>query len=248
MNSEVETNISYKRSNSLRHFTQNHRFGGQQFNGPLIASWLLHYFLSEIFPSLPPQLSKKVVNVEPNGSDPFPPHSTGCRSGFFTFSLCFCLPQIHKMMADCWNKDPGLRPTFKTLINSVESVREAKEGWGRMSLWRPAAQARGWLTCFLLIVLDTISLINEHLSQDVGLDTEQQMIYDVFENISRWDKWFQTLVLDWRKETLFVDQISPAVWVTGLKMNQQRLVLFDQRDEGILNRLFDQTLAWCIFF
>ncbi|XP_034457962.1 tyrosine-protein kinase JAK2a [Hippoglossus hippoglossus] len=39
-----------------------------------------------------------------------------------------CPKEIHKMMADCWNKDPGLRPTFKTLINSVESVREAKEG------------------------------------------------------------------------------------------------------------------------
>nr|XP_019938074.1 PREDICTED: tyrosine-protein kinase JAK2-like [Paralichthys olivaceus] len=39
-----------------------------------------------------------------------------------------CPKEIHKMMDDCWSSDPSLRPTFKTLIHSVESVREGKEG------------------------------------------------------------------------------------------------------------------------
>lgn len=36
-------------------------------------------------------------------------------------------PQIHKIMMECWSNDPKLRPTFKTLIHSVESVRDSEE-------------------------------------------------------------------------------------------------------------------------
>lgn len=36
-------------------------------------------------------------------------------------------PQIHKIMMECWSNDPKLRPTFKTLIHSVETVRDSKD-------------------------------------------------------------------------------------------------------------------------
>ncbi|KAG7498689.1 tyrosine-protein kinase JAK2-like [Solea senegalensis] len=39
-----------------------------------------------------------------------------------------CPKEIHKMMAECWGSDPGLRPTFMTLIQKVEKVRESNEG------------------------------------------------------------------------------------------------------------------------
>uniref|UniRef100_A0A8D3DXG0 Tyrosine-protein kinase n=1 Tax=Scophthalmus maximus TaxID=52904 RepID=A0A8D3DXG0_SCOMX len=38
-----------------------------------------------------------------------------------------CPKEFHKIMAECWSSDPGLRPTFKTLIHSVEIVRDSKE-------------------------------------------------------------------------------------------------------------------------
>uniref|UniRef100_A0AAX7TAP2 Tyrosine-protein kinase n=1 Tax=Astatotilapia calliptera TaxID=8154 RepID=A0AAX7TAP2_ASTCA len=38
-----------------------------------------------------------------------------------------CPTQIHKIMMECWSNDPKLRPTFKTLIHSVETVRDSEE-------------------------------------------------------------------------------------------------------------------------
>uniref|UniRef100_A0A672ZJM9 Tyrosine-protein kinase n=1 Tax=Sphaeramia orbicularis TaxID=375764 RepID=A0A672ZJM9_9TELE len=43
------------------------------------------------------------------------------------FLSCF-LFNIHKIMTECWSSDPKLRPTFKTLIHSVETVRGSKDG------------------------------------------------------------------------------------------------------------------------
>ncbi|XP_022061096.1 tyrosine-protein kinase JAK2a [Acanthochromis polyacanthus] len=40
-----------------------------------------------------------------------------------------CPKEIHKVMMECWSKDPSRRPTFKTLIQSVETVRDGlKDG------------------------------------------------------------------------------------------------------------------------
>ncbi|XP_068429971.1 tyrosine-protein kinase JAK2a [Clinocottus analis] len=38
-----------------------------------------------------------------------------------------CPKEIHRIMTQCWNSEPRLRPTFKTLIHSVESVRDSKD-------------------------------------------------------------------------------------------------------------------------
>ncbi|TKS84558.1 Tyrosine-protein kinase JAK2 [Collichthys lucidus] len=35
-----------------------------------------------------------------------------------------CPKEIHKIMTECWSSEPKLRPTFKTLIHSVETVRD----------------------------------------------------------------------------------------------------------------------------
>ncbi|XP_028272989.1 tyrosine-protein kinase JAK2a [Parambassis ranga] len=39
-----------------------------------------------------------------------------------------CPKEIHKIMMECWSSDPKLRPTFKTLIQSVDIVRDSKGG------------------------------------------------------------------------------------------------------------------------
>ncbi|KAI4817145.1 hypothetical protein KUCAC02_009424 [Chaenocephalus aceratus] len=39
-----------------------------------------------------------------------------------------CPKEMYKMMTECWSSEPGLRPSFKTLIHSVETVRENKDG------------------------------------------------------------------------------------------------------------------------
>ncbi|XP_033503192.1 tyrosine-protein kinase JAK2a [Epinephelus lanceolatus] len=39
-----------------------------------------------------------------------------------------CPKEIYKIMTECWSSEPSLRPTFKTLIHSVESVRDSKDG------------------------------------------------------------------------------------------------------------------------
>ncbi|XP_041666012.1 tyrosine-protein kinase JAK2a [Cheilinus undulatus] len=38
-----------------------------------------------------------------------------------------CPKEINKVMTGCWNSDPKLRPTFKSLIVSVETVRDSKD-------------------------------------------------------------------------------------------------------------------------
>ncbi|XP_054467869.1 tyrosine-protein kinase JAK2a [Anoplopoma fimbria] len=38
-----------------------------------------------------------------------------------------CPKEIHKIMTECWSSEPTLRPTFKTLNHSVESIRDSKE-------------------------------------------------------------------------------------------------------------------------
>lgn len=38
-----------------------------------------------------------------------------------------CPNEIHKIMTECWSSDPKLRPTFKTLIHSVETVRDSMD-------------------------------------------------------------------------------------------------------------------------
>ncbi|KAK5900765.1 hypothetical protein CgunFtcFv8_025697 [Champsocephalus gunnari] len=39
-----------------------------------------------------------------------------------------CPKEMYKMMTECWSSEPGRRPSFKTLIHSVETVRENKDG------------------------------------------------------------------------------------------------------------------------
>ncbi|KAJ7986877.1 hypothetical protein DPEC_G00332960 [Dallia pectoralis] len=39
-----------------------------------------------------------------------------------------CPEEINMMMTECWNSDPGRRPTFKKLADSVESFRNHQEG------------------------------------------------------------------------------------------------------------------------
>ncbi|XP_020325672.1 tyrosine-protein kinase JAK2 isoform X2 [Oncorhynchus kisutch] len=39
-----------------------------------------------------------------------------------------CPEEIHNMMTECWNGDPGLRPTFKKLAQSVDTFRDSEEG------------------------------------------------------------------------------------------------------------------------
>ncbi|XP_022617823.1 tyrosine-protein kinase JAK2 isoform X1 [Seriola dumerili] len=39
-----------------------------------------------------------------------------------------CPKEIHKIMTECWSGDLKLRPTFKTLIHSVETIRDSKDG------------------------------------------------------------------------------------------------------------------------
>lgn len=36
--------------------------------------------------------------------------------------------QIHKMMTECWSSDPKMRPTFKTLMHNVDTVRDKQGG------------------------------------------------------------------------------------------------------------------------
>ncbi|XP_067105792.1 tyrosine-protein kinase JAK2a [Osmerus mordax] len=37
-----------------------------------------------------------------------------------------CLPEIHNVMSECWNSDPSLRPSFKKLAQTVDSIRDSK--------------------------------------------------------------------------------------------------------------------------
>uniref|UniRef100_A0A8D0AQ50 Tyrosine-protein kinase n=1 Tax=Sander lucioperca TaxID=283035 RepID=A0A8D0AQ50_SANLU len=39
-----------------------------------------------------------------------------------------CPKEIEKIMTECWSNDPRLRPTFKSLIHSVETVRDSNDG------------------------------------------------------------------------------------------------------------------------
>jgi hypothetical protein len=47
-------------------------------------------------------------------------------------NVIYFTPQIHNMMTECWNGDPGLRPTFKKLAQSVDTFRDSEEGWGTL--------------------------------------------------------------------------------------------------------------------
>ncbi|XP_048875458.1 tyrosine-protein kinase JAK2-like [Brienomyrus brachyistius] len=38
-----------------------------------------------------------------------------------------CPTEIHRIMTECWNSDPCLRPTFKKLAQSVDVIRDSKE-------------------------------------------------------------------------------------------------------------------------
>uniref|UniRef100_UPI0037E7AD42 tyrosine-protein kinase JAK2a isoform X2 n=1 Tax=Semicossyphus pulcher TaxID=241346 RepID=UPI0037E7AD42 len=38
-----------------------------------------------------------------------------------------CPKEIHKIMTECWNSEPRLRPTFKTLLQSVDTVRDSMD-------------------------------------------------------------------------------------------------------------------------
>ncbi|XP_056146245.1 tyrosine-protein kinase JAK2-like [Lampris incognitus] len=38
-----------------------------------------------------------------------------------------CPKEIQKLMAECWSSDPSQRPTFKTLAQSVDTIRDNKE-------------------------------------------------------------------------------------------------------------------------
>ncbi|XP_056287925.1 tyrosine-protein kinase JAK2a [Pseudoliparis swirei] len=38
-----------------------------------------------------------------------------------------CPKEIHRIISQCWSSEPRLRPTFKTLIHSVETVRDSKD-------------------------------------------------------------------------------------------------------------------------
>ncbi|KAL6097012.1 jak2 [Pungitius sinensis] len=38
-----------------------------------------------------------------------------------------CPKEILRIMTECWSSEPGLRPSFKTLFHSVDSVRESKD-------------------------------------------------------------------------------------------------------------------------
>uniref|UniRef100_A0A671XSS2 Tyrosine-protein kinase n=1 Tax=Sparus aurata TaxID=8175 RepID=A0A671XSS2_SPAAU len=38
-----------------------------------------------------------------------------------------CPKEIHRIMTECWSSEPRLRPTFKTLIHSVETVRDTMD-------------------------------------------------------------------------------------------------------------------------
>ncbi|XP_068608992.1 tyrosine-protein kinase JAK2-like [Brachionichthys hirsutus] len=46
------------------------------------------------------------------------------KQGFRLPAPDICQKEIHKMMTDCWNAEPRLRPTFKTLTHSVETIRD----------------------------------------------------------------------------------------------------------------------------
>lgn len=39
-----------------------------------------------------------------------------------------CPKEIHKMMTECWSSDPKMRPTFKTLMHNVDTVRDKQGG------------------------------------------------------------------------------------------------------------------------
>ncbi|XP_076019663.1 tyrosine-protein kinase JAK2a isoform X2 [Genypterus blacodes] len=39
-----------------------------------------------------------------------------------------CPKEICKMMAECWSSDPSLRPTFASLVLSVDALRDGKDG------------------------------------------------------------------------------------------------------------------------
>ncbi|KAM8743660.1 tyrosine-protein kinase JAK2a isoform 1-T1 [Acanthopagrus schlegelii] len=38
-----------------------------------------------------------------------------------------CPKEIHRIMTECWSSEPRLRPTFKTLIHSVDTVRDSMD-------------------------------------------------------------------------------------------------------------------------
>ncbi|TNN65069.1 Tyrosine-protein kinase JAK2 [Liparis tanakae] len=38
-----------------------------------------------------------------------------------------CPKEIHRIISQCWSSEPRLRPTFKTLLHSVEAVRDSKD-------------------------------------------------------------------------------------------------------------------------
>lgn len=42
---------------------------------------------------------------------------------------CLCLVQIQQLMSECWSSDVTLRPSFKDLSQSVDTIWDGKEGW-----------------------------------------------------------------------------------------------------------------------
>ncbi|XP_017266254.1 tyrosine-protein kinase JAK2a isoform X2 [Kryptolebias marmoratus] len=50
------------------------------------------------------------------------------RNGFRLPAPDNCPTEIYKIMLDCWSFDPKLRPTFKSLVQRVETVRGSKDG------------------------------------------------------------------------------------------------------------------------
>lgn len=43
-------------------------------------------------------------------------------------NFSFCLfSQIHEIMEECWDNDPGVRPPFKELALSIDLFRDSKE-------------------------------------------------------------------------------------------------------------------------
>lgn len=96
---------------------------GNEKQGQMIVYHLIDLLKQGYRLPAPENCLKEVCNTVTAASRKF----LFSRSRGFLYLLHLLL-QIHNIMTECWGSDPKPRPTFKALIQRVETVRESKDG------------------------------------------------------------------------------------------------------------------------
>lgn len=129
-------------------------------------------------------------------------------------------------MLDCWSFDPKSRPTFKSLVQRVETVRGSKDGWAppipqpltRLS-WRTRVGRREAKKDEALLQ-QMIRIKREHYSQLLNLTTN--VISDVCDNFLVTFCWAEASTLQQLLFTLQEEVFSLLLQVCSLWLEMMR--------------------------